>query len=156
MPGTDLRPANILIPRWTAGRDTALDVTIIHPFQQATCAREANDPGFSLWYAYENKMLGTADLCRQQGIEFLPIVANSVGGWHNEALNQFRKLGSALSRNRGKRLHRPSHHEKFPTTPKRAQCAHLEPFSKSPTSIHFWINVKKRKCKEEHNLKNSM
>ena len=31
----------------------------------------------------------------------LPIVANSVGGWHNEALNQFRKLGSALSRNTG-------------------------------------------------------
>ena len=59
-------------------------------------------------------------------------------------------------RNRGKRLHRPGHHEKFPTTPKRAQCAHLEPFSKSPTSLHFWINVKKRKCKEEHNLKNSM
>ena len=101
LPGTDLRPADILIPRWTAGRDTALDVTIIHPFQQATCDREANDPGFSLRYAYDNKMRGTAELCRQQGIEFLPIVANSLGGWHNEALHQFRKLGSALSRNTG-------------------------------------------------------
>ena len=46
-------------------------------------------------------MRGTAELCRQQGIEFLPIVANSVRGWHNEALNQFRKLGSALSKNTG-------------------------------------------------------
>ena len=101
LPGTDLRPADVLIPRWTAGRDTALDVSIIHPFQQATCAREANDPGFSLRFAYDNKMRGTAELCRQQGIEFLPIIANSVGGWHNEALNQFKKLGSALSRNTG-------------------------------------------------------
>ena len=33
LPGTDLRPADILIPRWTAGRDTALNVTVIHLFQ---------------------------------------------------------------------------------------------------------------------------
>ena len=43
----------------------------------------------------------TEGIIRQQGIEFVPVVANSVGGWHNEALTQFRKLGSALSRNTG-------------------------------------------------------
>ena len=76
-------------------------IYIIHPFQQATRAREATDPGYSLRFAYDNKMRGTADLCHQQGIEFVPIVANSVGGWHKEALTQFHKLGSALSRNTG-------------------------------------------------------
>ena len=101
LPGTDLQPADILIPRWTAGRDTALDVTVIHPFQQATHAREATDPGYFLRFAYDNKMRGTADLCHQQGIQFVPIVANSIGGWHKAALTQFRKLGSALSRNTG-------------------------------------------------------
>ena len=49
-----------------------------------------------------------------------------------------------------------SGHEKLPTTPKRALRAHLEPLSKSPTTPHFRINVKKRQCNEEHNLKISM
>ena len=38
LPGTDHRAADILIPQWEAGKDTALDVTVIHPLQQATRA----------------------------------------------------------------------------------------------------------------------
>ena len=38
LPGTDWRPADILIPRWEAGKDAALDVTVIHPLQDATRA----------------------------------------------------------------------------------------------------------------------
>ena len=29
IPGTDARPADLLLPSWTAGRDTALDVTVV-------------------------------------------------------------------------------------------------------------------------------
>ena len=34
-------------------------------------------------------------------IAFIPIVAESLGGWHQVALDQFRKLGSALARHTG-------------------------------------------------------
>ena len=43
----------------------------------------------------------TADLCDQQGIVFIPMAAESLGGWHKVALEQLRKLGSALARHTG-------------------------------------------------------
>ena len=43
----------------------------------------------------------TADLCDQQGIAFIPMAAESLGGWHKVALEQLRKLGSALARHTG-------------------------------------------------------
>ena len=43
----------------------------------------------------------TEELCREQGIAFIPIVAESLGGWHQVALEQFQKLGSALARHTG-------------------------------------------------------
>ena len=35
------------------------------------------------------------------GDSLIPIVAESLGGWHQVALEQFRKLGSALARHTG-------------------------------------------------------
>ena len=85
----------------SGGRDAALDVTVVHPLQDATRARAAVEPGYALSYAYNNKMRGSADLCDQQGIAFIPVVAESMGGWHKVALEQLRKLGSALARHTG-------------------------------------------------------
>ena len=101
LPGNDRRPADVFIPGWAGGRAAALDVTVVHPLQDATRARAAVEPGYALSYAYTNKMRGTADLCDQQGIAFIPIVAESMGGLHNIAIQQLRKLGSALARHTG-------------------------------------------------------
>ena len=51
--------------------------------------------------AYKNKMSITADLCNEQGISFIPVVAESTGGWHKTAMEQLKKLGSALARHTG-------------------------------------------------------
>ena len=101
LPGNDRRPADVFLPGWSGGRDAALDVTVVHPLQDATRARAAAEPGYALTYAYNNKMRVTADLCDQQGISFIPIVAESTGRWHKVALEQFKKLGSALARHTG-------------------------------------------------------
>ena len=37
----------------------------------------------------------------QQGIAFFPLVAESLGGWHQSAEREVRKLGSALARHTG-------------------------------------------------------
>ena len=44
---------------------------------------------------------GVEEECRAQGIAFLPIVAESLGGWHNVAEREVKKLGAALARHTG-------------------------------------------------------
>ena len=45
LPGTDRRPADVLVPNWVGGKDAALDVTIITPLQAATMPGAANTAG---------------------------------------------------------------------------------------------------------------
>ena len=97
----DRRPADVFIPRWAGGRDAALDVTVTHPLQAAFRARAATEPGYAMAQAYKNKMRITADLCKEQGICFIPVVAESTGGWHKIAIEQLKKLGPALARHTG-------------------------------------------------------
>ena len=73
----------------------------VRPLQDRYRAQAAREPGYALTQAYQNKMRVTADLCDQQGIAFIPMAAESLGGWHKVALEQLRKLGSALARHTG-------------------------------------------------------
>ena len=34
IPGVDRKPADVYIPNWAAGRDAALDVTVVNPLQK--------------------------------------------------------------------------------------------------------------------------
>ena len=101
LPGNKRRPADVFLCNWAGGLDAALDVTVTHPLQDAYRAGAAATPGHALTQMYNNKCRVTEDLCREQGIAFIPIVSESLGGWHKVALEQFRKLGSALARHTG-------------------------------------------------------
>ena len=101
MPDSERRPADIFIRNWAGGKDAAIDVTVIHPLQGATRRGAATTPGHALTVAYNRKMRDAAELCRQQGIAFIPIALESLGGWHEVALAQVRKIGSALGRHTG-------------------------------------------------------
>ena len=79
LPGADRRPADILVPLWAGGRDAAFDVTVVHPLQDATVVRAATEPGHALNFAHDRKLRGAEEDCRQQGIAFLPLVAESFG-----------------------------------------------------------------------------
>ena len=46
-------------------------------------------------------MAGAAAECQAQGIAFLPLVVESLGGWDERAVHQVKKLASALARNSG-------------------------------------------------------
>ena len=46
-------------------------------------------------------MEGAAAECQAQGIAFLPLVVESLGGWDERAVQQVKKLTSALARNSG-------------------------------------------------------
>ena len=101
LPGTDARPADVMIPHWTGGRDTALDVTVINPLQSSLVALAATSPGHALTVAYNRKMTNTGAACQREGITFIPLPVETLGGWHEAAILQVTKLGTALARQTG-------------------------------------------------------
>ena len=98
IPGQDSRPADVLLPHWSAGQDAALDVTVVNPCQAATVVGAATTAGHALNHAFERKMRGAADACHQQGVTFLPIVVESFGGWHEAAVSTAPKLKGDLKK----------------------------------------------------------
>ena len=68
-------PTDAFLPHWAGGLDAALDVTVTHPLQDATRARAATTPGHAMTVAYENKCRIAEELCREQEIAFIPVMA---------------------------------------------------------------------------------
>ena len=110
LPGDSRRPADVLIPNWAQGRDAALDITIIHPLQRETVAGAATSPGHALSHAYDRKMRGAWEDCRQAGIAFIPVVFESLGGVHQVAERELRKLASAMASRSGQEEEEASRH----------------------------------------------
>ena len=101
LPGSDKRPADVFIPSWAEGLDCALDVTIINPLQDATVVQAAAEPGHALGVAFSRKMRGAGDECQEQGIKFMPVVAETLGGWDRVAIREIKKLATAKARHLG-------------------------------------------------------
>ena len=101
LPGGNKRPGDVFIPFWTGGFDTALYVTVVCPLQSALVPGAATTPGSALTYAHQEKMKKKDAECRRQGIGFLPLAAEALGGWHPPAVEQVKKLGAALARQSG-------------------------------------------------------
>ena len=101
LPGTDRRPADVLVPNWVGGKDAAMDVTVVTPLQAATMPGAANTAGHALNHAHGRKANGAEEECRRQGIAFLPLVAETFGGWHAGAEKEVKKLAAALARHTG-------------------------------------------------------
>ena len=101
LPGEGGKPADLFIPRWAGGKDAALDVTIVNPLQDALVQQAADTPGHALSVAHRRKLDKSWEPCHQQGIEFIPIAAESLGAWHSTAIKEVQKLGSSLARQNG-------------------------------------------------------
>lgn len=101
IPGEGRRPADVLIPNWSRGQDAALDVTVINPLQEATVAGAAATAGHALNVAHDRKVKAVGEACQREGIAFIPLAAESLGGWHQVAVGEVKKLGAALARQQG-------------------------------------------------------
>ena len=64
-------------------------------------AAAAARPGGALEKAYDRKMHDAADACREQGLVFFPIAFEALGGVHQVAVTQLKRLGAALARHSG-------------------------------------------------------
>ena len=63
LPGSDDRPADVLIPFWTGGQDTALDVTVVNPLQDALVARASQDGSSAVESAHRGKARKYEERC---------------------------------------------------------------------------------------------
>ena len=115
---------------WDAGRDGALDVTVIHPFQAATVAQAALEPGHALQFAYDRKVRGAAEDCQRQGISFLPL-CGGVDGW---VARHCREAGEKAGQLPGKAQGSP----KGKPSPTSGECL---AFSSREETLLFWGTV---------------
>ena len=99
--GSDARPADLFLPNWTGGQDTALDIIVVNPAQVAMVQQAAVTPGFALSKSYDRKVAKHSDPCRQAGVSFIPLPFETLGGWHEVTVCEVKKIASALSRHTG-------------------------------------------------------
>ena len=64
-------------------------------------AGSATTDGYAVKKAFDRKVARVGEACRQQGLSFIPIAADTLGGWHKVAIEQIKKLGAAIARHRG-------------------------------------------------------
>ena len=95
------RPGDILIPHWTGGRDTALDMTVINTLQTQLVGKAATTAGAALEVAYSRKMNQAGEACRREGLVFVAMPWETLGGWHDQTVEQIKKLASAQARQTG-------------------------------------------------------
>ena len=68
----------------------------------ATLVRGASEvDGYALGGDFKRNVAKSGEPCRQQGISFTPLAADTLGGWHSVAIEQIQKLGRALARQSG-------------------------------------------------------
>ena len=84
-------------------------------------------------------MGGTAELCDQQGIAFIQVVAESMGGWHKVATGHgaTKKARFCLGKThwtRGGRDHRSLGYQGFYPTPEVALLSVAEPDTRPPST----------------------
>ena len=61
-------------------------------------AKVAKDGGHAVQTAHDKKVKRYRERCEREGLIFLPLAVDTLGGWHEEALAVIDKLGRQLAR----------------------------------------------------------
>ena len=92
IPGSRSFLADIYLSNWSRGKPAALDVTIISTKQPLTLKGAASTSGYALGVAEERKMAAHAEDCRAAGVNFIPLVLESVGGCGRDLIETVKSL----------------------------------------------------------------
>ena len=74
LPGSDYRPADVLLPFWANSKDAALDVSVVNPLQQQLAGQVAMEGANGVQHAFNIKMGKYSERCKAEGIVFIPLV----------------------------------------------------------------------------------
>ena len=97
VPDSLSRPADILLPVWSKGRPAALDVHVTSPLQQHTLHEASHTPGHALNVGVQHKLSSHLASCRSAGVEFVPVVAETLGGLAEDSIRTVRAIGRAIA-----------------------------------------------------------
>ena len=98
---SSMRPADVLLPNWSRGSPAAVDVLVISPLQQETLAEAAYTPGHALQVGVNRKLATNLSACRSVGMEYIPFVAETLGGLAEDAITTIRAIGQAVGQRSG-------------------------------------------------------
>ena len=98
VPSSSSRPADILLPTWRHGRPAALDGHTISPLQQLIVAGAASSPEHALEVGVWRKLHVASHLseCCSIGVDFIPLVAETLGGLAKDTISTVRLIGKVL------------------------------------------------------------
>ena len=90
IPDNNSRRGDIYLPSWSAGEQSALDVTITSPMQPSLISDAERRCGLALTNAEDRKYEQYAQKCAEIGIQFVPFAFDSFGGFSDLALSENR------------------------------------------------------------------
>ena len=91
-PSSQRRSADTLVDSWKFGRQCAHDWVITHTLQKSALARNMPDPATSLADAEKSKISYAKNVCEANGIDFLPLAADTFGGFGVQAESALHQL----------------------------------------------------------------
>ena len=94
------RPADAYLPRWHRGVPAALDFAVTSGLRPSNISAALHDPKAVTrnYEDFKNSYLNTRSLCSEEGIDFVPIIIEAVGGsWGPTATKVFYNLAKAKS-----------------------------------------------------------
>ena len=101
IPGCGERPADVYIPGWKTGRDTAYDVTVINCLRRDLIKKVAESPKYALEFSKRQKNQKYLIPCEEGDVVFVPLPIEVFGGWEDKAEREISSLTKALARQQG-------------------------------------------------------
>jgi len=98
------RPADVYLPTWSFGTPAALDFAVTAPQRLENLDQAATQP-LAAAVAYEQLKkthLGTEAACLANGIQFIPMVAESTGAWAPTAAKVLRRIAHGAATSTGR------------------------------------------------------
>ena len=93
------RPADVFLPTWFGGMPAALDIAVTSPHRQDIVSVASNRVGAAAeaYDGFKRNYLNTEADCRAQGIAFVPMIAETSGGWGSSAICVLKRVAKAAA-----------------------------------------------------------
>ena len=81
IPGTTKKPGDITVQQYHRGfASSAFDVTVAHPLQKKYVDVAMSGAGVAAQEAHDRKLLKSLEVCKAEGLHFVPLAWESTGG----------------------------------------------------------------------------
>ena len=93
-PSSQRRSADTLVLEWSHGRSSAHDWVVTHALQASSTSRSQADPDYALAEAERSKNSYAKTACESRGVDFIPLAADTFGGFGPEAIKAITKVAN--------------------------------------------------------------